>query len=72
METVAIPIVHTGPLAETATINRAAEALGLTAKAIRRKIEEGVWVEGRQYHRGPDGHLYIDIPGVQRWVRQGA
>lgn len=72
MEAVAIPIVATGPLAETPTIRRAAEALGLTEKAIRRKIEQGIWLEGRHYHRGPDGHLYIDIPGVQRWVRQGA
>lgn len=72
MEAVAIPVVAVGALAETPTIRRAAEALGLTEKAIRRKIEEGVWVQGRHYHRGPDNHIYIDIPGVQRWVRQGA
>lgn len=64
--------VMPGALAETATIARAAEALGLTEKAIRRKIDEGVWLEGRQYHRAPDGRIYVDIPGVARWVRLGA
>ena len=64
-------VVVPEPLAETPTIERAALALGLTAKAIRRKIEQGVWIEGRHYHRAPDGKVYIDIPGVTRWVRQG-
>jgi hypothetical protein len=27
---------------------------GYTQKAVRRKIEEGIWVEGRQYRRAPD------------------
>lgn len=67
-----IPDVKPAPLAETATIPLAAVALGLTEKAIRRKIEEGVWIQGRHYHRAPDGKLYIDIPGVTRWVRHGA
>lgn len=72
MGAIDLPIVAVRPLAETATIALAAEALGLTEKAIRRKIEEGVWIEGRQYHRAPDGKIYVDIPGVTRWVRQGA
>jgi hypothetical protein len=71
MEVAEIPVVEAGPLAETATIKRAAEALGLTEKAVRRKIEEGVWIEGRHYHRR-GGTIWVDIPGVTRWVRQGA
>lgn len=41
---------------------------GYTQKAVRRKIEEGVWVEGRQYKRAPDGHILVDMEGYARWV----
>lgn len=41
---------------------------GYTAKAIRRKIEEGIWLEGKEYRRAPDGHILIDIEGYYRWV----
>lgn len=64
------PVIEPAPLAETATIKRAAVALGLTEKAVRRKIEEGVWVEGRHYHRR-GGTVWVDIAGVTRWVRHG-
>lgn len=65
-------VIYPAPLAEVTTIERAAEALGLTAKAIQRKIEQGVWIEGRQYHRAKDNRIYIDLPGVARWVRHKA
>lgn len=70
MGAIDLPIVEVKPLAETATIALAAQALGLTEKAIRRKIEEGVWVEGRQYHRR-GGTIWVDLKGVTQWVRQG-
>lgn len=63
---------HVGPLAETVTVGLAAQALGLSEAAIRRKIQEGVWIEGRQYHRAPDKKIYIDLPQVTTWVRSGA
>ena len=43
---------------------------GYTAKAIKRKIETGAWVEGREYRRAPDGHLLVDLVGYERWVEQ--
>ena len=55
-------------------INLAAELTGLTPKAIRRKIANGVWQvnsangQGGQYCRGPDGRLYVDLHGYCRWV----
>ena len=45
---------------------------GLSEKAIRRKIEVGVWLEGREYVRGPDGHIYISIEGYTAWVEAGS
>ena len=49
-------------------IGLAAVMFGLTEKAIRRKIEEGKWVEGREYKRSPDGEIYISVRGVTRWI----
>jgi hypothetical protein len=45
-----------------------AKISGYTEKAIRRKIDDGVWVEGHQYRRAPDGRLVIDIVGFEAWV----
>lgn len=44
---------------------------GYTALAVRGKIREGVWLEGREYRKAPDGHVLIDIEGYYRWVEQG-
>ncbi|MBW7902985.1 MAG: excisionase [Rhodocyclaceae bacterium] len=45
------------------------EALtGYTEKAVRRKIEEGVWLEGKQYVRAPDGHILVSMDGYYAWV----
>lgn len=45
------------------------EALtGYTQKAVRRKIEEGVWLEGREFMRAPDGHILVDLRGYEKWV----
>lgn len=41
---------------------------GYSEKAIRRKIEDGVWLDGHHYKRAPDGHIMIDVEGVERWV----
>lgn len=45
---------------------------GYTQKAVRRKIETGVWIEGREYRRAPDGHIIVDLQGYERWVEKSA
>lgn len=54
-------------------INKFCADTGYSEKAVRRKIEEGVWLENQQYRRGPDGRIQIDVEGYERWVegRQG-
>lgn len=49
----------------------AAVIFGLTEKAIRCKIEQGKWVEGREFRRSPDGEIWISVQGVTRWVERG-
>lgn len=49
------------------TIKLAATVSGHTEKAIRRKIERGVWLEGKHWRR-KDGVIYIDTKEIDKWV----
>lgn len=53
------------------TIALAAAVTGYTVGAIESKVKEGVWLEGHQYKRAPDGRILIDMRGVERWVESG-
>ena len=44
---------------------------GYTDKAVRRKIEDGKWIEGRHYRKAPDGHITMDLQAYYRWVEDG-
>lgn len=52
------------------TVALAATITGLTEKAIRRKMEEGKWLEGREYRKSPDGGIFISIKGFMSWVER--
>jgi len=49
----------------------AAICTGMTVKAMQRKIGDGIWREGCEYHRAPDGRIWIDLKGVMQWVERG-
>lgn len=53
------------------TVKLASQLTGLTEKAIRRKIEDGKWLEGREWHRSPDGRIFISMKGYSTWVISG-
>lgn len=57
--------------ADYVTIPVAAAMTGYSAKAIRRKIESGIWLEGREFRRAPDGHVLISVKGYELWVERG-
>lgn len=59
------------PLACYVTQEVASLATGYSVKAIERKREDGVWVEGREWIRAPDGRPLISIEGFNRWVESG-
>lgn len=50
------------------TIALAAALHGYSVEAIETKIARGVWTEGREYRRAPDGRILVDMRGVERWV----
>lgn len=47
----------------------AAQETGYTEKALKRKIEDGVLIEGKHYYRAPDGRLSIDMEEFTRWQK---
>lgn len=54
------------------TIERFSQITGYSEKAIRRKIEDGKWLEGREWKKAPDGHVLISVRGYVRWVEGAA
>ena len=71
MNTVPEPAIQVAP-ARFVTIPLAAAITGLTASAMRTKISRGFWVEGREYRRAPDGHVFVDLRGFEKWVETEA
>ena len=53
------------------TIHQFSAESGYTEYAIRGKIRDGIWMEGRVWKRAPDGHILIDIEGYHQWVENG-
>lgn len=46
------------------------QVTGYTDKAVRRKIEEGVWVHGKHFRKAPDGRITMNVQEYYRWVEQ--
>lgn len=67
---VAEPLVSVRP-APYVTVALAATITGLSEKAIRRKMQDGKWLEGREYRKSPDGGIFISIKGYVDWVERG-
>lgn len=62
-------MTHVAP-APYVTVKLAAQITGMSEKAIRRKIESGKWLEGKEYRRTPDGCVMVSIEGYRKWVEQ--
>lgn len=58
--------------ADYVLIDKAAELTGYSRNAIELKIARGVWVEGRQWCKAPDGRRMISLKGYQQWVENTA
>ncbi len=43
---------------------------GYTEKAVRRKLEDGVWVIGKHYKKAPDGRVTMNLQEYYNWVEQ--
>ena len=52
------------------TIDKFATLSGYTAGAIRAKVKEGVWVEGKEYIRAPDKRVLVSVGGFEAWAEK--
>jgi len=50
------------------TIDAFCERTGYTRKAVERKIQDGVWLEGYEFVRAPDRRILISIKGYDKWA----
>src|SRR5690606_29328382 len=50
------------------TIKKFSDQSGYTEDAIRSKIRDGIWREGSEWIRAPDGRNLIDTEGYEKWV----
>lgn len=64
--------VHVVAPAPYVTITLFSTISGLSRKAVERKIEDGKWVEGREYRRSPDGGVFVSIQGFSQWLEKKA
>lgn len=57
--------------AETVRIRLGAAMLGMTVGACNAARNDGRWLQGKHWHKASDGGIWLDIPAIQRWVREG-
>ncbi len=50
------------------TVELAAAMMGLSEEAIRKRLQRGIWVEGKQFRKAADGRVWIDTEGIEAWV----
>ena len=50
------------------TISQFSAESGYTEGAIRTKIRDGIWLEGRVWVKAPDGRILISTEGYNAWV----
>ena len=50
------------------TVELAGTMMGLSADAVRKRMQRGVWVEGKHYRKTPDGRVWVDMEGIEKWV----
>jgi hypothetical protein len=41
---------------------------GYTEEAIRHKMKDGTWPQGRVWKKGPDGRLLINVQEYDKWI----
>lgn len=49
-------------------IKRASELTGYSEDAIRHKVKNGTWAQGRIWRKARDNRVFINIEELDRWV----
>ncbi len=61
-----------GIVSQWVLIKRFAEITGYSENAIRHKVKNGLWIEGRIWRKAPDGRIFVNVGEFERWVESGA
>lgn len=49
-------------------IAKFADETGYSVKAVEKKIEDGVWLEGTHYIRAPDRTIHMEMGAYYKWL----
>lgn len=49
-------------------IKRFAAITGYSENAVRHKVKNGTWAEGRLWRKAPDGRIFVNLGEFERWV----
>lgn len=52
-------------------IKRLAEITGYSEDAVRHKVKNGTWPQGRIWRKAPDGRIFVNLEEFERWVENG-
>jgi hypothetical protein len=50
------------------TVKGAAAAMRLSEGSVRKRIERGIWLEGKHWRKAPDNRIYIDLRAIEAWI----
>ena len=54
--------------ADLLRIKKFCDETGWSEKSIRRMIEKGVWINGREYVRMDNRRILVSVRGYEAWV----
>ena len=57
-----------GHASQWVLIKRFAEITGYSENAVRHKVKNGTWIEGRLWRKAPDGRIFVNVAEFERWV----
>jgi hypothetical protein len=63
---------HQASVVTEVLINRAAELTGYSEDAIRHKVKNGTWAQGRIWRKAPDGRITINISEYDKWAESAS
>jgi hypothetical protein len=50
------------------TIPKFCELTGYSPGAVAKKLQRGVWLQGRVWRKSPDGRIQINLEEYEQWV----
>ena len=56
------------PIIQLFTLSLSGQCPGYSENAIRHKVKNGTWMEGRIWRKAPDGRIFVNVVEFERWV----